>query len=102
MRKRGKLAYLREILHNYPEILAKPESQWTRNEARRVQIVRQSLDAVDSMPDSRSRRRLIDLTYFSHRYTLGGAALQLPVSERTAQRWNAQLMCLMAELMDLP
>ncbi len=102
MRKRGKLAYLREILHNYPEIIAKPEPLWSPNESRRVQIVRQTLDIIDHMPDSRSRRKLIDLTYFSHRYTLGGAAFQIPVSERTAQRWNAELMRLMAEQMDLP
>lgn len=102
MRKRGKLAYLREILHTYPEILARPQPSWSRNESRRVQIVRQALDSIDRMPDSRSRRKLIDLVYFSGRYTLSGAALQIPIGERTAQRWNAQLMQLMAEQMDLP
>ncbi len=102
MRKRGKLAYLREILHNYPEILAKPQTDWSRNESRRVHIVQQTLDYIERMPDGRSRHKLIDLVYFRNRYTLSGAALQIPIGERTAQRWNAQLMELMAEQMDLP
>lgn len=93
---------MREILHNYPEILEKPPDGWSRNESRRVQIVQQALACVERMPDGRNRCKLIDLVYFRNRYTLSGAAFQIPIGERTAQRWNAQLMELMAEQMDLP
>ncbi|MBS5151264.1 MAG: hypothetical protein Q4A63_07800 [Butyricicoccus pullicaecorum] len=102
MRKRGKLAYVREILKSYPEIIEKPAEERTVNEQRRAEIVNRALEAVQRMSDSRARRKIIELVYFQNAYTLYGAALQIPVGERTAQRWNAELMNLIAELMDLP
>lgn len=102
MRKRGKLAYIRELLKNYPEILSKPCEDWTRNEQRRIEIVNQALDTVQYMPDAQNRRKIIDLVYFQKAYTLYGAALKIPVGERTAQRWNADLMGVITEIMDLP
>ncbi|MBS5164598.1 MAG: hypothetical protein KHY77_02415 [Butyricicoccus pullicaecorum] len=54
------------------------------------------------MPDAQSRRKIIDLVYFQQVHTLRGAALQIPVSERTAARWNGQLMELIEETAALP
>lgn len=102
MRKRGKLAYMREILKNYPEIIGKSPTERTRNEQRRAEIVNRALDAVQHMPNAGSRRKVIELVYFEESYTLYGAALQIPVGERTAQRWNAELMDTISEIMDLP
>ncbi|MBS5166253.1 MAG: hypothetical protein KHY77_10930 [Butyricicoccus pullicaecorum] len=102
MRKRGKLAYVREILKTYPEIMKKPEAERTVKEQRRLDIVNQALETVQHMTDSSARRKIIELVYFQNAYTLYGAALQIPVGERTAQRWNAELMDLIAEMMDLP
>lgn len=93
---------MREILKNYPEIIEKPAAERTVNEQRRVEIVDRALETVQRMSDSRARRKIIELVYFQNAYTLYGAALQIPIGERTAQRWNAELMNLIAELMDLP
>ena len=46
LRKRGKLAYVREILKTYPEIMKKPEAERTVKEQRRLDIVNQALDTV--------------------------------------------------------
>lgn len=93
---------MREILKNYPEIMEKPATERTVNEQRRVEIVNRALDAVQHMTDAAYRQKVIELVYFQNSYTLYGAALQIPVGERTAQRWNAELMGVIAEIMDLP
>lgn len=102
MKMRGKLAYIREVLRSYPEIQSKPVEKRTSHEQRRVEIVNEVLDMVDRMPDAVSRRTLVELVYFKKSHTLEGAALQIPISRRTAVRWNARVMKLMDETMQLP
>lgn len=102
MKKGGKSAYIREVLRDYPKICAKLPEKRTRNEQRRVEIVESVLETVDQMPDARSKRKIIEIVYFKKSYTLQGAALQIPVGERTAQRWNAQIMDAVEKIMDLP
>ncbi|MFR4979044.1 MAG: hypothetical protein ACLUDG_09005 [Butyricicoccus sp.] len=102
MKEHGKLAYMKGILRSYPKIRVKPPEKRTRSEQRRVEIVESVLDAVSHMPDAQSRRKIIDLVYFQQVHTLRGAALQIPVSERTAARWNGQLMELIEETAALP
>ena len=101
MKKRGKLAYMREILRGYPEIRAKPPEERTRNEQRRLEIVESVLDAVDHMPGAYDKRKLIEMAYFRNSHTLHGAALNIPIGQRTAERWNAQIMHVVEEIMDL-
>ncbi len=93
---------MREILKNYPEIMEKPVTERTHNEQRRVEIVNRALDTVRHMTNAGNRQKVIDLVYFQQTYTLYGAALQIPVGERTAQRWNAELMDTISEIMNLP
>ena len=100
MRKRGKLAYIREILQSYPEI--KNKQIKTEQEQRRVDIVEQTLESIGKMKYSNSKLQIIKMVYFDRSHTLYGAALQIPVSERTAQRWNTEVMELIAEKMNLP
>ncbi len=100
MRKRGKLAYIREILQSYPEI--KNKQIKTAQEQRRVDIVEQALESIGKMKYSNSKLQIIKMVYFDRSHTLYGAALQIPVSERTAQRWNTEVMELIAEKMNLP
>lgn len=100
LRKRGKLAYIREILQSYPEI--KNKQIKTEQEQRRVDIVEQTLESIGKMKYSNSKLQIIKMVYFDRSHTLYGAALQIPVSERTAQRWNTEVMELIAEKMNLP
>lgn len=102
MTMRGKRAYIREVLRDYPKICAKLPEKRTRNEQRRVEIVESVLDIVDRMPHAASRRAAIDMVYFRSSHTISGAAFQIPASERTVSSWNKQLMELMDKQMDLP
>lgn len=102
MKEHGKLAYMKGILRSYPKIRVKPPEKRTRSEQRRVEIVESVLEMVDQMPDARNKRKIIEIVYFNKSYTLQGAALQIPVGERTAQRWNAQVMDAVEKIMDLP
>lgn len=101
MKERGKLAYMKGILRSYPEIRAKPPEKRTRNEQRRFDAVSALLTQVDRMEDAGCKRKLIDIVYFKRSHTLCGAAMQIPVCERTAQAWNAEFMDAMSQIIDL-
>ncbi|WP_278347493.1 hypothetical protein [Helicobacter pullorum] len=100
MRKRGKLAYIREILQSYPEI--KKKQIRTRQEQRRVDIVEQVLDNVAKMNYANSRLKIIKMMYFDRSHTLYGAALHIPIGRRTAEKWNTELMEMVEQEIDLP
>lgn len=102
MKQNGKRAYIRDILNDYPHIYAKPHEQRTENEQRRIAIVNSVLEVVEHMPDARSKRKFIDMVYFKKSHTLQGAALNIPIGYRTAIRWNAHIIELMGEEMQLP
>ena len=56
--------------------------------AREYCGVRQAVMETAELPDGTERLALIDMVYWRGTHTIAGAALQLHVSERTAQRWN--------------
>ncbi len=98
---RGKRAYIREVLRDYPKIRAKPMEKRTRNEQRRFESVERMLEQVDQLQGAMEKRQLIDLVYFKQSHTLCGAAVKLYISERTSVRWNREIMCIAADSMDL-
>ena len=99
LRKRGKLAYIREILQSYPEI--KNKQIKTEQEEGRVKVVETALETVAKMKYANSRLKIIKMVYFDRSHTLCGAALQIPVSERMAFKWNSELMDIISEEMHL-
>lgn len=74
----------------------------TDQEQRRYDAVRAALEETGRMRDGQQRIRLIERVYFRRSHTLYGAAQEVPVSERTAKRWNAGFIKLVAEKLDLP
>lgn len=94
--------YLGHILNSYPDICKKPPEQRTRNEQRRVTLVKTVLDEIDHMPNAAERRALVDMLYFKQSHGIVKTARQIPASDKTAQTWNAELLERMAELMQLP
>ena len=108
MRKRkdnlshARKTYMRSILNSYPDICNKPPEQRTRNEQRRVDLVYTVLDAVEHMPDAAKRRALIDMVYFQQSHGLVKAAVQIPIDRRTAEKWNAEVIEVMIDTMQLP
>lgn len=93
--------YIKKVLQAYPDICKKPPDQRTRNERRRFEAVTAFLEQVNQLPDARGKRQLIDLIYFKQLHTLYGAASKLYVSERTAVRWNHEILCMAFESMNL-
>lgn len=102
MKKGGKREYIREILCSYPAIRTKSPEVRTRNEQRRFEAVSDLLAQVDRMEYARNKKEFIEMVYFKRTHNICGAALRIPVGERTALRWNAQVIALLDEILDLP
>lgn len=65
---------------------------WTQQ--RRLDAVEQALDVSSRLTSGLSRVKLIELVYFTRRYTLEGAAMQIPCSVQTAKIWNSDFLLL--------
>jgi RinA family phage transcriptional activator len=44
------------------------------------------------MPDGEARYKLIDLMYWKRTHTMNGAAMQIPTSYKTAERWHGHFI----------
>ena len=92
MSKRGRLAYIREVLREYPQIKKRPAETWSERDARLVAMVDDILAETDCKRGGAARNEIIDHVYFKRSHTLYGAAMRVSVGIRTAERWNAELM----------
>jgi len=61
---------------------------------RRLDAVEQALSISSNLTSGLSRVKLIELVYFQRRYTIEGAAMQIPCSVQTAQIWNSDFLLL--------
>lgn len=74
----------------------------TDKEQRRYDAVRAAISETEVMKHGRQRMELIDRVYWKRSHTLYGAAMCVPVSERTAHTWNAEFIRLVEKYLDLP
>ena len=74
----------------------------TDKEQRRYDAVSAAIAETERMRQGRYRLELIRRVYWDRSHTLYGAALCVPVSERTARRWNHVFIELVAKNLDLP
>lgn len=74
----------------------------TDKEQRRYDAVRAAIMETEVMKHGRQRMELIDRVYWKRSHTLYGAAMCVSVSERTAQRWNAEFIRTVEKYLDLP
>ena len=74
----------------------------TDKEQRRYDAVRQAIGETECMKHGRQRMELIDRVYWKRSHTLYGAAMCVPVSERTAKMWNAEFVRTVEKYLDLP
>lgn len=65
---------------------------WTQQ--RRLDAVEQAVDVSRRLTSGLSRVKLIELVYFTRRFTLEGAATQIPCSVQTAKIWNNDFLLL--------
>lgn len=61
---------------------------------RRLEAVEQAVAISAQLTSGPSRVKLIELVYFTRRFTVGGAALQIPISDRQAWAWNNDFLLL--------
>ena len=74
----------------------------TDKEQRRYDAVRAAISATETMKHGHQRMELIDRVYWKRSHTLYGAAMCVPVSERTAHTWHAEFIRLVEKYLDLP
>ena len=74
----------------------------TDKEQRRYDAVRAAISETERMKHGRQRMELIDRVYWKRSHTLYGAAMCVPVSERTAHTWNAEFIRIVEKYLDLP
>lgn len=61
---------------------------------RQLEAVENALRAMSSLANAEDRQKLIQLIYFNGRFTLDGAALEIPVSVQTAKLWSNDFLLL--------
>ena len=74
----------------------------TDKEQRRYDAVQAAISETERMKHGHQRMELIDRVYWKRSHTLYGAAMCVPVSERTAHTWNAEFIRLVEKYLDLP
>ena len=74
----------------------------TDKEQRRYDAVRAAISGTERMKHGHQRMELSDRVYWKRSHTLYGAAMCVPVSERTAHTWNAEFIRLVEKYLDLP
>ena len=90
MKKRGKLAYMREILYDYP--ILKIKDSLNPQEQERIKVVDDVLASCKQHRNADELLKLINLVYFDKSYNLSDAAYEISISERTAYRLNRFIM----------
>ena len=96
------MTYIKRILKNYPIIKRKPPEQRTRREQRRIDGIETAIKDIETMRDGEQIKLMIKRVYFTKTHTLYGAALLVPVSERTVKRWNRIAIETVSKVFDLP
>ena len=64
---------------------------------RELEAVRAAIRTTESLPSGRERMELVKLYYWQRSHTLFGAANAIHVSEKTALRWNRELILQVAK-----
>ena len=59
---------------------------------REYESVQAAIEQTERMRSGADRLKIIRLVFWECTYTLPGAALQVPCSERVAQRWHADFI----------
>lgn len=85
--------YIKSIIRNYPSL----ENRSCQGIVlRERQAVRSAVDQTLDMESGTERMKVIDLVFFKQTHTLEGAALMVPCSYDTAQKYHAQFIKLVA------
>lgn len=83
--------YVKSMIRKYPERKSSPPLDST-TAGREYIAVCNAIYSVERYDNGRERLAIIDLVFWKHSHTLEGAALQVPCSYRTAQRYHEQFI----------
>lgn len=61
---------------------------------RRLDAVEQAVVISSQLTSGPSRVKLVEMVYFTRRFTVEGAAMQIPISVRQAWAWNNDFLLL--------
>lgn len=78
----GWWGYMKYIVRHYPDAVSADEAR----------AVEEAIWETERMRAGRDRLEIIRMVLLEGTHTLAGAALQIPVSERTAQRYHAEFI----------
>lgn len=85
----GWWGYVKSMVRLYPE---RRGQALTGTALREFEAVRAAIEQTERMSNGANRLKVIELVFWKRTYTLPGAALQVPCSERVAQRWHADFI----------
>ena len=107
--------YAKAVIRSYPQLMEAYAPSFPddvtgldarslpRTSQREYIAVRQAVSETLDMPNGADRLRLVNMVFWTRTCTLEGAAMQIPCSYPTAQRWHGefiQLVALKLGLMD--
>ena len=99
MKKRGKLAYIREILFDYPEL--KNKENLNNSEQQRIKTVEKVIERIKKMKNADEMLKIIDLVYFKRQFNLFEVVPEIAICQFSVYKLNSQIMALMAQELHL-
>lgn len=91
--------YIKAIIREYPKGRS---SELTGVELREHEAVKKAVDETMKMDGGANRLKVISMVHWERTRTLGGAALAVPCSDRTAAYWQREFFELVARNCNLP
>ena len=96
--------YAKAVIRSYPQLMEEYAPSFpddvtgldartlTRTSQREYMAVRQAVSETLDMPNGADRLRLVNMVFWTRTCTLEGAAMQIPCSYPTAQRWHGEFI----------
>ena len=89
----GWWGYVKWMIRQYPA----REDRYIQGKALDERMaVQRAIDQTLELENGKERMQVIELVFFRQTHTLEGAAMMIPCSERTARRWHAEFIKLVA------
>lgn len=91
----GWWGYVKSMIRKYPERRGKALTSVALQE---YEAVRAAIEQTERMRGGHDRLRVVELVYWKRvKCNIAGAALQIPCSEKTAQRWHGDFIRAVAQ-----
>ena len=71
--------------------------QLAPDKAAELDAVRKAIEETQRKPNGNDRMQVVHDVLFTQRYTIAGAAMRVPCSERTAKEWHRDFVRLVAK-----